>query len=388
MRAAIRRLHGALEVGLAGALLIVSALIFGSAPLLVPGLALLMLGVLLPVWVWLSLQTGHVRRRVGRDRVLEGEPFEVLDEVTRGALGLPGAELIDPLAGEPVPLGRALSPIDGRSQTDVRLSVRLHRRGLHRLASPALAATDPLGLVKLHRLSDEPPHELLVLPRTEPVSWPAARAGRPGRGDDLGFGEPPGAVDIDGLRPYREGTSASRIHWPALARGAGLLERRLTPDGDNRPLVVLDLRDGGRREEVESAVRAAASLALALARSVGCRLLLPGERRAVIVGRDLIGWPAVHARLALVAAGEPAVHLGALFGDAVVFWVAAPTPARLPAALLRAREATLVLPGQVQGRRGMPTGLRVSGCMGFRVGRTSLGAGRPETQPEFARRRA
>ena len=54
--------------------------------------------------------------------------------------------------------------------------------------------------------------------------------------------EPMGATEVDGLRPYRQGTPASRIHWPALARGAGLLERRLRADTDSRPLVVVDAR--------------------------------------------------------------------------------------------------------------------------------------------------
>ena len=55
------------------------------------------------------------------------------------------------------------------------------------------------------------------------------------------------AVDVDGLRPYRPGTPASRIHWPAVARGAGLIERRLQADGDSRPMIVLDAAARARR---------------------------------------------------------------------------------------------------------------------------------------------
>ena len=92
------------------------------------------------------------------------------------------------------------------------------------------------------------------------------------------------AVDMDGLRPYRVGTPASRIHWPAVARGHGLIERRLQADGDSRPLVVLDARLPGpdaQSELLDAAVRAAASLVLELARRGGCGLLLPGEQRPI-----------------------------------------------------------------------------------------------------------
>src|SRR5205807_7539470 len=106
--------------------------------------------------------------------------------------------------------------------------------------------------------------------------------------------DPLAAVDIDGLRPYRHGTSASRIHWPAFARGAGLLERRLRADSDMRPLVVLDARGSGPPEHLDAAVRAAASLTLELARRRGCRVLLPGERRGIVVEPDLVAWRRVH----------------------------------------------------------------------------------------------
>src|SRR5204863_261368 len=81
-------------------------------------------------------------------------------------------------------------------------------------------------------------------------------------------------------RPYQTSSPASRIHWPALARGHGMMERRLRMDMDARPLVVLDTRGPAGEDAVDEAVRAAASLALHLARAGGCALLLPGERRA------------------------------------------------------------------------------------------------------------
>ena len=54
----------------------------------------------------------------------------------------------------------------------------------------------------------------------------------------------------------------------------------------------------------DAAVRAAASLALALARAGGCSLLLAPERRAHGSTRALASWPRIHARLALIEPSE------------------------------------------------------------------------------------
>jgi uncharacterized protein (DUF58 family) len=210
---------------------------------------------------------------------------------------------------------------------------------------------------------------VLVLPRTERVRWRARHAGRaPQHSTGNSYTEPMAAVDVDGLRPYRPGTPASRIHWPALARGAGLLERRLEADRDTRPLVVVDARGSAPQTALDAAVRAAASLVLELARTGGCRVLLPGERRATAIEPNLIGWPQVHARLALVEGG-PDTRPPLLDGTArlaTVFYVAANSPERVPAPVLAPGrgEVVLVLPNGL----GKPPGnaiFEVSGCSGF-----------------------
>jgi uncharacterized protein (DUF58 family) len=184
--------------------------------------------------------------------------------------------------------------------------------------------------------------------------------------------EPLAASELDGLRPYRPGTSASRIHWPALARGAGLLERRMRADRDSFPLVVLDARCSGEAEHLDAAVRAAASLVLELAQRGGCGLLLPGERRAVEVERDLSAWPAVHARLALVeAAAEgqaPRLAPGSRLGR--LFYVAAQPLDRLPPALVSATQmaAVLVLPKPLATGVSQPASFEVMDCRGFVLG--------------------
>ncbi len=355
-----------------GLALAICALTFDSSPLLVVAVALVLLGTLAPMWVGWSAREARVRRRLPVQRAVEDQPLEAILEVGCGPLGLPGAEVHDPLAGAPMALGRSLSLLGGRTQVQVRVLARMHRRGMHRLEPPSLIVRDALNLACVRRVSEEPAQELLILPRTEPVRWTIVAGEQRWQGDLLdGAGEPLAAVDVDGLRPYREGAPASRIHWPALARTGVLLERRLAPEGEAEPLIVLDPRGNDAPELLDAAVRATASLTLELARRSGCRVLLPGERRAVTVGTDLFRWPAVHARLALVGGG-PAARPPALSRAttaASVFYVAVQALERLPVTLATSgRPAALVLPSTLPSPPGARTGFEVSGCRGYLPG--------------------
>ena len=96
-----------------GLVLILFALLFSAAPLFVPGLALTFMGLATPAWISFAARGARVERQLHSDRVVEDEPLEATIEVTRGAWGLPGGELQDPLAGAPVSLRGWLSPLIG-----------------------------------------------------------------------------------------------------------------------------------------------------------------------------------------------------------------------------------------------------------------------------------
>ena len=155
-------------------------------------------------------------------------------EARAGRLPLPPGWIDEPLLPEPVRFSA------GRRSARVRVEVTFGRRGRRMLPPPALVLRDPLGLAQ-RVVSGAEPDELLVLPRIFPV---VATAG----GEDSEPRTPARSLtaaaetEIDGLRPHREGAPASRIHWPAFARGAGLMERKLIAEADSRPLVVLDPR--------------------------------------------------------------------------------------------------------------------------------------------------
>ena len=247
-----------------------------------------LIGVVAPAWVVAGARGASVERRLQAERVIEDEPLEATIEVRRGPLGpagRPSCSIRSP--GRAELGGPAVAAPGGRWPTSG--SSPASRAGAcSGCAPPSLLVHDPLELARVERAGAGAAQELLVLPRTEPVRWLAGRAagGRSARGRSPA--EALAAVDLDGLRPYRPGTPASRIHWPALARGAGLLERRLRADGDTRPLVVLDAaRPGAPDDQLDAAVRAAASLTLELARGAAAGCCCRGERRATAIEPDL-----------------------------------------------------------------------------------------------------
>lgn len=355
----------AVAVALGGALLIVVALAFDTSPLFVPGVAFFVIGALTPAVVWASAAGATARRLPGEREVTEGVRFKTTVVVRAGPVGLYGAELHDPLCGAPVTV--SVPPRRGGAEARVEIVASFPRRGRKRLEPPKLRIADPLGLAPMTRRGHG--HlELLVLPKTEPVSW--ARRGGAGTRHTPAHGllaDAFAASEVDGLRPYRPGTPASRIHWAALARGAGLLERRMRAEQESRPLIVLDSRcteDAAVR--LDMAVRAGASLVLDLAARGGCGLLTADGGRALEIDSRMGGWPAARTRLALIAPGRRAPALAAHRRPGQIFYVAAEPVGRPPQILLETG-GMLVLPADVGAPEGCRPAFSVSGCVGYEL---------------------
>src|SRR4051794_14488218 len=347
------------SLGVLGAVLALFAGLFDAEVLWVPALGLVALSVGLAASVLLAARGARVQRDLEAGRVIEGEPLHVDLRVRAGLLPLAAGELV---AGDGLPPVRLPA---GRRNTASRVEVRFPRRGRRGLTPPELRLADPLGLGR-RVVRGGGGDEVLVLPRVEPVR-PLEGGGLLTGGEDTQAGGLGAESELDGLRPYRPGAPATRIHWPALARGAGLVERRLLPDADRLPLIALDPSGPAEEEELDAAVRAAASLAVALARSGGCAVLLPGDRRATALDETLVAWPGLHARLALVEAGPPPTLAGLGHRHRTLVYVAARRPTRLPAALTLGPRAGRIL--VVPGRNGPGSAMfEVAGCRGYGVG--------------------
>ena len=352
----------ALWTAILGATLVLAGLAFGPTPLLVPGVGLVVLGLGSIVWVGVAAR-GRLERGFGATRVVEGEPCALRLDARTPIVPPPGSELVEPLLSDGV---RPVADWRRRSQ-HLSAEARFPRRGLVTPEPARLILRDPLGLACRELRS--PAREVLVLPRVEPVRAVArSRAGANTLAANAGAAPAGAEIEVDSLRAAPPEASATRIHWPAFARTGTLIERTLTAESDRRPLVVLDASSPSSGEAFDSAVRAAASLCLWLARAGGCELLLPGDRRPTTVEPGLVSWPALHARLALVGAGGAPSALERR-GRGTVFWVAASARARPPRGLLRAdaSERYLVAPGSRPGAAAF----EVAGCHGRRLARAS-----------------
>jgi uncharacterized protein (DUF58 family) len=348
----------ALGAALLGGLIALAAAAFDSPSLYVPGIGLVVLGFGAWLWVGLAAQGAGVRRDVGPPVVEEEEPYPVRLTLPRGLVGPPGGELVEPLLGRTIPVQASMT-------RRIRVDVRFARRGRRRLEPARLTIADPLGLARRDLLSE--PAEVLVLPRIQPVSvsgsaWTDRLAGEAER-----MAAHAAELELDTLRPYRPGTPASRIHWPTVARTGEMMERRLISDVDVRPLVVLDPRAPATPEALDMAVRAAASLTVHLARTGGCSLLLPGDRRVTDVDSDLRAWAPLHARLALIEPEDGPPLAARVERAGAVFWVTAGAAAP-PPGIARAAAAVRYLVTPVPVPEGSVE-FTVAGCSVRRLGR-------------------
>ena len=350
---------GAPTAALLGVALLLCGAGFDSPSLLVPGVGLLGLAAVAVLWVELA-RPRRLVREPGPARVVEDEPYPVRIRALGGRLPPPGGELTDPVLPAPVAVGP-------RHPSSFATEIGLRGRGRRRLGPARLVVRDPLGLW-VRAVESADPGELLVLPRIEPVLVAGRGAGgaRPSALAGLEDGAAASKLDaraieleVDGLRAYREGSPASRIHWPAVARTGELIERRLVAGADAAPLVVLDANRPADDGSLDAAVRAAASLCVHLAGSGGCAALLPGDRRPAEIEPDLRSWPQVHAKLALIEAGGPVPPVSRTIRSGAVFWVTAAERPALPQALrtgaapryLVAPAIATARPAGVHGRR-------------------------------------
>lgn len=266
---------------------------FAVSALYVPGVTLVLVALAASVAVTSAARRARVELDLSAERIDEGEEVTVralvvggLGAVCRGTLTvLPGAA--------PATLG-----FRTRSASQ---ALRPVRRGRVILGPSHARWADPFQICVRERASET--RELLVLPRVRALRRADLERilALPDPSPSLSAG-----LDPDGLRPYRPGSPASRIHWLTVARTGVPAERGFIEESSRLPVtVVLDARDPASEEALDQAVRAAASLCFGLGAARGCSAMLPGLRRIESLGRGLEGWPHLHALLALVEPGAP-----------------------------------------------------------------------------------
>jgi uncharacterized protein (DUF58 family) len=306
----MRRGLGLLLVAVA---LAVAAGALASLALFALAIGLLVVTVVAGASVLLAARRLRVTRSLTQHETQQDQPIGVCLQVQGlGRLPLPVHLQAQVDAGNWMPL-------EDRGGT---LELTVGRRGAFMLGPSRLRLQDTLGIFQRSLLAGQP-EPLLLLPAPDPrVPVPSSSAAWAGDGDP----------DPDGLQPYVPGTPIGRIYWPALARGAGLQQRRLAPPPTGLPLVLVDTTGTGDPRALDWAARAAAGVIVGLARSGGCRVLLPGDRTLTTVTDTGASWRGVHRRLALLGPADPPARPAPLRAGQAQVWIRAahaPTQALL-----------------------------------------------------------
>jgi uncharacterized protein (DUF58 family) len=232
-------------------------------------------------WPWLTVRGLHGSISFMRARAHEGERVEVYlvvhNRLPWPAWGLAvhdgfappdNAALDCPLREEdpasPAPLA-TIAAIPGRQTERCRWSFVPGCRGVYPLTTPRLTTAFPFGLWQNRRLlSAAAP--LIVWPRTFGVGPVPLVSGDQQVEGTLSRNRAGSNGDVIGVRPFRRGDSARRIHWGQSARHDRLIVCELCANARPAIQLVLDTdvrvhADQGPEGSREWAIRIVASLA-------------------------------------------------------------------------------------------------------------------------------
>ncbi len=215
------------------------------------------------------------------------------------------AQIEDPLLAVPAPLTA------GRRRTRLRIHARFARRGRRMLAAAARRLPRPARARPAPPDGRRGPATRCWSCRASSRCWLPAGERRGGDRRARATARGRAEVDLDGLRPHRAGTPASRIDWPVSPAGASCSSAGCAPTPTRARSSSLDLR--GRRERGTPTPPCAPRprCPCTWPSAAGSRCCSPGDRRPMAIGSGGHGWPQAHVRLALATAGRGPGRRGA-----------------------------------------------------------------------------
>ena len=248
---------------LLGAGVTASALAFGSRPLGVVGVGLLLAASLARIWAGLARSGVSVSYSAQPAPAVEGDRVRLR---------------IDALRASAVPVGSmvASGALGRLGELECRLRVRGRRavgevflgrlpRGRFALSDARIVLGDHLGLESVSLPIGGGGFAIVVYPRLVEVETLFSEAGRHGaHGRQLLLRRPAG-FDLHSVREYTQGESLRRVHWPTTARTGQLMVKELEDSPRDTISVLLDCDPAGQVGEppdssFDAAVRAAGSV--------------------------------------------------------------------------------------------------------------------------------
>ncbi|WP_017557833.1 DUF58 domain-containing protein [Nocardiopsis baichengensis] len=294
--------------------LLVAGAVFLGAGLFIGERALAAVAVLLLALPLLSLLSlAGARRSLVHSRTLRparvpvGAQALVMVRVAnagpvRSIGGVQAEDALPPALGERPRFRIGLLP--PRGAHDMAYRVAAAERGLHPVGPLDVVLTDALGCARLRRrLGDAA--SLLVTPRLVPLGPDGPQGGAAELGESPTRSMAAGGEDDPVPRPYQRGDDLRRVHWRSTARHGALMVRREEAHHAEDADVLVDMRGGASRPVLETAVSAAASVAV--------HLQARGRRVRVVTGSGRIaeadavqgGGARIAEALALAPADRP-----------------------------------------------------------------------------------
>jgi uncharacterized protein (DUF58 family) len=284
-----------------------AALAFGSRPLAVAGVGLLLAAIATRIWAGLVRGPVSVVHSVDPAPATEGERVRLRIEATRASRIPVGSVVARGSLGR---LGRYECRLQGHGSSaagDVYLG-RLPR-GLFRISDANLVLGDYLGLETISIPVDPLGATITVHPRLVELQALFSDAGRLGGSGRRLLLRRPAGFDFHSVREYAPGESLRRVHWPTTARRGQLMVKELEDNPRDTVAVLLDSDPAGACGEppdssFDDAVRAAGSILRTYAsRGRRASLVTTGAESATAQVSSLSD--DFHAALGVLAAAEP-----------------------------------------------------------------------------------
>jgi uncharacterized protein (DUF58 family) len=301
------RLGGALLLGLG---VTVAALAFGSPPLGVAGVGLLLAAGAGRLWAGLVRERVRVTHTVEPAPANEGDRGRLRIEVRRASRVPVGSVVYHGTLGR---LGAYECRLRGHGRSAAgELALGELPRGRFPVSEARLVLADHLGLESVSIPVDAAGAAVVVHPRLVELETIFSDAGRLGGSGRRLLLRRSAGFDFHSVREHTQGESLRRVHWPTTARRGQLMVKELEDMPHDSVVVILDGDPAGAAGEppessFDASVRAAGSiLRVHAARRRKATLVTTGRDGALVKVSSLGD---MGAALGVLAAAEPdAVH--------------------------------------------------------------------------------
>lgn len=254
------RLGGAF---LLGATVTLAALAFGSRPLGVAGVGLLLAAGAVRVWAGFVREPVSVTYMADPAPATEGDRVRLRIDAHR-ASRMPVGSLVARGSLDRIGPYECRLRGHGRSAAGVLELGRLPR-GRFPVSDARIVIGDHLGLESISLTADQAGAAVVVHPRLVDLQSLFSEAGRLGGAGRRLLLRRPAGFDFHSVREYTQGESLRRVHWPTTARRGQLMVKELEDTPRDAVVVLLDCDPAGASgrppdSSFDAAVRAAGSV--------------------------------------------------------------------------------------------------------------------------------